>query len=68
MTVLIAFDDLYLLRIAARRWAKEHLDNPNSARVLGAVDRVHPSVEWQLTEQEISERKDLRRLSLDACN
>lgn len=56
MEAAICFNDLRFLRVAARRWAKEHPENPNSNRVMQAVDNCHPTEDWQLTVSEMEER------------
>jgi hypothetical protein len=52
MQAVIDIDDLRLLRIAARRWAVEHPENPNCNNVFKAVIATHPKVEWILLTEE----------------
>ncbi len=52
MQAIINFDDLRMLRIAARRWAIDNPHNPNAERVHLAVGRCHAAAEWILTDPE----------------
>lgn len=47
MTVNIDYQDLAVLRIAARRWARQNPTNPNAQRVIDVVDRNYPKANWQ---------------------
>jgi hypothetical protein len=49
---IVRYKDLSILRIAARRWAKEHPENPNAQTVLTTTENVHDSYDWIKTDDE----------------
>lgn len=51
--------DLAFLRIAARRWAKEHPENKNQKHVLKAVEDCYPpDHEWVHDNDERGKKED----------
>lgn len=57
MQVVIGYPHLALLRIAAARWIKQNPSNPNVKRVSEALDACHDPATWNLTEEELQNRK-----------
>lgn len=58
MTVNIAYEDLAMMRIASRRWARQNPLNPNAKRVMEVVNRNYPKSGWQM---EGDDREEMQK-------